>query len=160
MKRVELYFPFCHCGIYEDFPPRVGPVDLTQYFVQNISLASVKVNQDVDSVSLNLVFGRRVMSVLFTTYLPTLLLCLVCFATNHFKCFYFEAIVTVNLTSLLVLTTLFISISESLPKTAYVKMIDVWSIFNLFVPFLEVVLQVKASSHEVTTWAIFRTGGS
>jgi hypothetical protein len=39
---------------------------------------------------------------------------------------YFEAIVTVNLTSLLVLTTLFISVSNSLPRTAYIKLIDIW----------------------------------
>ena len=34
-----------------------------------------------------------------------------------------------NLTSLLVLTTLFISVSGSLPQTAYIKMVDVWLIF-------------------------------
>ena len=38
-----------------------------------------------------------------------------------FQPFFFEAIVTVNLTALLVLTTLFISISDSLPKTNYIK---------------------------------------
>ena len=36
---------------------------------------------------------------------------------------------TVNLTSLLVLTTLFISVAGSLPQTAYVKMVDIWLIF-------------------------------
>ena len=52
----------------------------------------------------------------------------------------FEAIVTVNLTSLLVLVTLFISVSNSLPRTSYVKLIDVWLIFNLLVPFIDVLL--------------------
>ena len=47
---------------------------------------------------------------------------------------------TVNLTSLLVLTTLFISVSQSLPPTAYVKMIDVWLIFAQMIPFMEVLL--------------------
>ena len=47
---------------------------------------------------------------------------------------------TVNLTSLLVLTTLFISVSQSLPPTAYVKMIDIWLIFVQLVPFAEVLL--------------------
>ena len=45
-----------------------------------------------------------------------------------------------NLTSLLVLTTLFISVSSSLPQTAYVKMVDVWLIFAQVVPWLEVLL--------------------
>ena len=51
------------------------------------------------------------------------------FTTNFSQDFFFEAIVTVNLTSLLVLTTLFISVSGSLPQTAYVKMVDLWLIF-------------------------------
>ena len=59
-------------------------------------------------------------------------------ATNFFKPF-FEAVVTVNLTSLLVLTTLFISVSKSLPPTAYVKMIDIWLIFSQLIPFAEVI---------------------
>ena len=48
--------------------------------------------------------------------------------------------ITVNLTSLLVLTTLFIGISKSLPETSYVKLIDVWLIFGLLIPFLQVML--------------------
>ena len=52
----------------------------------------------------------------------------------------FEANVTVNVTTLLVLTTLFISTSESLPRTAYVKMIDLWLIFNLLIPFVEIIV--------------------
>ncbi len=47
---------------------------------------------------------------------------------------------TVNLTTLLVMTTLFISVSDSLPKTSYIKMIDVWLIANLCVPFAETIL--------------------
>ncbi len=75
-----------------------------------------------------------------------MVLCLVSFSTNYFKAFFFEAIVTVNLTALLVQTTLFISISERLPKTNYIKMMDVWCIFNLFVPFAEVVINTYMDS--------------
>ena len=64
-----------------------------------------------------------------TIYLPTFLILCIVYATNYFKEFFFEAVVTVNLTALLVLTTLFISVSESLPPTAYLKMVDVWLIF-------------------------------
>ena len=51
-----------------------------------------------------------------------------------------------NLTSLLVLTTLFISVSSSLPQTAYVKMVDVWLIFAQVVPWVEVLL------HTLVDW--------
>ena len=53
----------------------------------------------------------------------------------------FEANVTVNVTMLLVLTTLFISISDALPRTSYVKLVDIWLITNLLIPFFEIILQ-------------------
>ena len=34
----------------------------------------------------------------------------------------------------------FLGISQSLPVTSYVKMVDIWMLFTLTVPFLEVVL--------------------
>ena len=73
-----------------------------------------------------------------TVYLPTFLILTIVYATNYFKDFFFEAIVTVNLTALLVLTTLFISVSGSLPQTAYVKMVDIWLIFSQLIPWIEV----------------------
>ena len=53
-------------------------------------------------------FKRRLTNELLTTYLPSLLLVLMCYATSFFKPIYFEAAVTVNLSILLVTTTLFI----------------------------------------------------
>ena len=47
---------------------------------------------------------------------------------------------TVNLTVMLVLTTMFISVSNNLPTTSYVKMIDIWLLGSLFLPFVEVIL--------------------
>ena len=53
-------------------------------------------------------FKRRLVNELMTTYLPSFLLLGISYATTHFKAFYFEAAVTVNLTVMLVSTTLFI----------------------------------------------------
>ena len=44
----------------------------------------------------------------------------------------------VALTTMLVLYTLYQSISEYLPHTSYLKMIDIWFIFCMVIPFLEV----------------------
>ena len=87
---------------------------------------------------MTVVLKRRILNELLTTYLPSLLMLTIVYATNFFKDFFFEAVVMVNLTSLLVLTTLFISVSDGLPKTAYVKMIDIWLIFAQLIPFFEV----------------------
>ena len=96
---------------------------------------------------------RRLLGTILTVYIPTLLLIIISHMTNYFKPFFFEAVrpipvdsntklgvqvVTVNLTVMLVLATMFISVSENLPKTSYIKMVDVWLIFNLMIPFFEV----------------------
>ena len=57
---------------------------------------------------MEVVLKRRLNNELLTTYLPTLLLLGITYATTYFKSVYFEAALTVNLTVMLVLTTLFI----------------------------------------------------
>ena len=54
--------------------------------------------------------------------------------------------ITVNLTSMLVLTTMFINVSNNLPKTSYMKMMDVWLLFNLLYPFIVVLLHTYMDS--------------
>ena len=101
---------------------------------------SLYVGDTDQGIQLELVMTRRIINELLTSYLPTVLILSIVYATNFFQSFFFEAVVTVNLTSLLVLTTLFISVSSALPPTAYVKMIDIWLIFSQLIPFTEVLL--------------------
>ena len=93
-----------------------------------------------------------------TIYMPTILLNIIGHSTNYFKPFFFEAVVTVNLTVshqmlsvityshspgpqvMLVLTTMFVGVSQSLPKTSSIKMVDYWLVFNLMIPFIEVLI--------------------
>ena len=53
-------------------------------------------------------FKRRLTNELLTTFVPTFFLLGICYSTTFFKQFYFEAAVTVNLTVMLVSTTLFV----------------------------------------------------
>ncbi len=125
-----------------EFVNYLGAIDLPQYFVMSADIQKITVPPDTSAVEIKIAFGRRLLSTLLTSYLPTFIICLVSFITNYFKSFYFEAIATVNLTTLLALTTLFNSITSSLPKTSYIKMIDIWLIFCLIIPFSTVILQV------------------
>ena len=81
---------------------------------------------------------RKIMSEMMTTYFPSLLLLMITFATTFFKPYFFEAALSVNLTNMLVMTTIFTSVMEKLPLTSYPKMIDFWLIFCQLVPFTEV----------------------
>ena len=109
-----------------------------------------------NGLKMEIIFKRRLTNELLTTYLPSLLLLLMSYATCHFKPFYFEAAVTVNLSILLVTTTLFIryqmkhennflqsyilkciSVMEKLPATSYVRLVDIWLIFGQLYPFIQ-----------------------
>ena len=90
---------------------------------------------------------RKITNEMMTTFLPSILLILITYATTFFKPFYFEAALTVNLTTMLVLTTIFIAIMDRLASTAYVKMIDIWLIFAQLIPFTEVVLLTLLESY-------------
>ena len=90
---------------------------------------------------------RKITSEMMTIYFPTLLLTAITFATTFFKPFFFEAALSVNLTTMLVMTTIFISKMEGLPPTSDVKMIDIWLILCQIVPFTQVVLLTAMEYH-------------
>ena len=83
---------------------------------------------------------RKILSEMMTTYFPSLLLMMITYATTFFKSVFFEAALSVNLTTMLVMTTIFISKMEGLPPTSDIKMIDIWLILCQMVPFAEVIL--------------------
>ena len=91
-------------------------------------------------ISMVVVLKRKITSEMMTTYFPSLLLTAITFATTFFKPFFFELALSVNLTTMLVMTTIFISKMEGLPPTSDIKMIDIWLVLCQIFPFAEVVL--------------------
>ena len=89
---------------------------------------------------MTIVLKRKIMNEMMTTYLPAVLLILITYSTTFFKPYFFEAALSVNLTTMLVMTTIFMTVMQMLPATAYVKMIDIFLIFGQLYPFAEVVL--------------------
>ena len=110
--------------------------DLTMFTIQNLTLS-----ENANMVIMALKLKRKVATELLTTYLPTILLLLITFVTIFFDKDLFGDAIAVNLTIMLVMTTIFTSKIEELPPTSDMKMIDIWLIFCLVVPFLEVILR-------------------
>ena len=75
----------------------LGPEELTQYYVKKYSMEETSVENE-KGLSISITFGRRLLGTILTVYLPTVLLNVIGHATNFFKPFFFEAVVTVNLT--------------------------------------------------------------
>ena len=114
--------------------------DMTLFQITHQELFYMNRTNPELGIRMLIVLKRKVMSEMMTTYLPSLLLMMITFATTFFKPFFFEAALSVNLTTMLVMTTIFISKMESLPPTSDIKMIDIWLILCQLVPFAQVVL--------------------
>merc|ERR1711994_33822 len=102
---------------------------------------SLTKEKNANMVTMALKLKRKVATELLTTYFPTILLLLITFVTIFFDKDLFGDNIAVNLTIMLVMTTIFTSKIEELPPTSDMKMIDIWLIFCLVVPFLEVILR-------------------
>ena len=110
--------------------------DLTMFTIKDLSLS--KLDQ---LVIMKILLKRKIATELLTTFLPTILLLLITFITIFFEADLFADAISVNLTIMLVMTTIFTSKIEELPPTSDMKMIDIWLIFCLVVPFAEVILR-------------------
>ena len=115
--------------------------DMTLFFMEGWDFDYKDKKALGKGISMMIFLKRKIISEMLTTYLPTFLLLMITFATTFFKPFFFEAALTVNLTNMLVMTTIFISVMEKLPLTSYPKMIDIWLIFCQLVPFAEVIFK-------------------
>ena len=113
-------------------------VDLTMFTITNLTLNN-EINTNMVYMALKL--KRKFTTELLTTYLPTILLLLITFTTIFFDSELFGDVIAVNLTIMLVMTTIFTSTIEELHPTSDMKMIDIWLISCLVIPFLEVILR-------------------
>ena len=121
--------------------------DMTLFFMDSWVLDYRNINAPENGIKMTIVLKRKIMGEIMTTYFPSLLLLMITFATTFFKPFFFEAALSVNLTTMLVMTTIFISKMEGLPPTSDIKMIDIWLVLCQMVPFAEVVLLTAMEYH-------------
>ena len=77
----------------------LGPEELTQYYVKKYTIGETTLENAI-GLGVSITFGRRLLGTILTVYLPTVLLNVIGHATNFFKPFFFEAVVTVNLTGI------------------------------------------------------------
>ena len=100
--------------------------------------------KELDSVQL----GRNMFSIIMVTYLPTILMNIINQVINYVTdADKYGLVITVNITCMMVLASVYLSVSGSLPTTAAIKPVEIWLLFNLAYPFLvyiiNILLQVK-----------------
>lgn len=97
--------------------------------------------QNEHGVSICIKLRRRITDVLLTSYFPTFLLSLISFGTMAYHPTHFQANVSVNVTTLLVIALLYIGVTNNLPISPNIKLIDSWFIASMVIPFVQVLFQ-------------------
>ena len=103
---------------------------------------------------------RNTFTLVVSNHLPTLLMNLINQATNYISTpDKYELIVTVNVTCMMVLATIYLSVSSSLPSTSGLKPIEWYLLSSLLYPFLvisvNILIQVCLSASSVKTDTFF-----
>jgi len=99
-------------------------------------------NQDESRLHVDIKLKRIISYHLTNTFLPTITLLIITEITLQFDDSKTELAAGLSLTIMLVMYTMYQSISESLVKTAYLKMIDYWLLFCLLTPFVIFMIEI------------------
>ena len=130
----------------EDEPKSFQQLEFKDKNLVMFTITDLRLEKRKEQVHMVINLKRKIQTELLTTFVPTLLLLMIGYSTHFFKAAYFEASVTVNLTIMLVMTTIFMTKIQELPPTSDTKMIDIWLIFCLLVPFAFALVQTAIES--------------
>ena len=115
-----------------------------QYAVQTWTISRGTGHGGGTGVFVTVKLGRNIGSIILVTYLPTILINIINQATNYMKAHEnrFEITMTINITSMMVLASIYLSVSASLTPTAAIKPIEVWLLFNIVYPFMVIMINM------------------
>ena len=107
------YSPFVNLVV--DDLVYTGEEILAQYSVID-TLMTKKDDEKIQKVQVEIILGRQLFGVLMNVFIPTIVLGLISYSTNFYKDEYFETVIAINLTTMLVIVTLFVSVSGQHPN--------------------------------------------
>ena len=130
---------------FNDTPSIINDIQLIEYSV----LGYVEYDNDMlpkTVVGVRIILCRKLSYHVVNIYIPTLILNMIAGLTLFIDVSHFEVNIMIALTSMLVTYTLYQSISEYLPNTSYMKMIDIWLFGGLIFPFFIIIILVIMDS--------------
>ena len=95
------------------------------------------------TITVTVTLTRDMTVTILVTHLPTLLMNLINQATNYISGdSRYEFIITVNITCMMVLASIYLSVSTSLPNTPSIKPVEVWLLVSFIYPFLVIAVNI------------------
>ena len=121
-----------------------GPKEFMQYQIKGWIFNKTHSGQHF-KLDVSVKLGRDVIVVLLVTFLPTLLMNLVNQASTYLTKYSmesFETLYAINITSMVVLAQIYLSVSTSLPATTQIKNVEIWLLSALVYPFLVIFVNI------------------
>ena len=116
-----------------------------QYFVEGWSknITNMQGSSTMQVLRISVQFRQKFLSIFMVTYLPTILMNIINQATNYLSGeSKYDLVITVNITSMMVLASIYLSVSTSLPSTPNIKPVESWLLTNLAYPFLVILVNI------------------
>ena len=116
-----------------------------QYFVEGWSknITSMQGSHTMQVLRISVRFRQKFLSIFMVTYLPAILMNIINQATNYLSGdSKYDLVITVNITSMMVLASIYLSVSTSLPSTPNIKPVETWLLTNLAYPFLVILVNI------------------
>ena len=137
---------------FDDGPKSVGEYRIIKWTIQIEPVISKnqpkfnfhynKIENDI-GLTYTVFLSRKISSIMLVTYLPTLLMNMINQATNYITSpNKYELIITVNITCMMVLASIYLAVSTSLPHTAEIKPVEIWLLFSLVYPVLVIMINI------------------
>merc|ERR1739848_487113 len=118
------------------FPQRTGNLGVSELDQFLITKTEIQSNKNHSLIQCKIFMKRIPWYHIATTYMPILLVIFLALITLCIDQSHFDAIIMVSLTCMLVMYTLFQSISTNMPTTVSLKLLDYWLIFGMIMPFI------------------------
>ena len=94
------------------------------------------------------VLRRDLKVTVMVTHLPTLVMNMINQLTNHISGEgRYELIITVNITCMMVLASVYLSVSSSLPNTPSIKPVEIWLLASFIYPFMVIFVNIILQVH-------------
>ena len=116
-----------------------------QYLVEGWSknITNMQGSNSMQVLRISVRFRQKFLSIFMVTYLPTILMNIINQATNYLSGeSKYDLVITVNITSMMVLASIYLSVSTSLPSTPNIKPMETWLLVNLAYPFLVILVNI------------------
>ena len=126
----------------------IGQFLIHEWKVEKRISTVVDPNAPEEEVIVSLILSRDLKVTVMVTHLPTLLMNMINQLTNYISGEgRYDLIITVNITCMMVLASVYLSVSTSLPNTPSIKPVEVWLLISFIYPFMvifvNIVMQVQ-----------------